>query len=227
MASVSETSNGSRCRGRNRAGLPRSRRAGRDGYCTVHGPNAQDMRELGRKGGRAHPSSRSAPPLAGALRERGRQELEKLLTDEDPRIRLRAASVVASYSPERERITSVLVDPLQALRSPETVAVRAHDADAEFRRHRGCRDRKQRRARAARRAQVRRQGVDAGVTRRDPRQRKSGDSRIWGALASGQAIRPQGRHCQPVPPPLSAARLVLRCSNRYAVNSSSCSRTPS
>jgi hypothetical protein len=58
------------------------------------------MRALGAAGGKASVASKRST-LAGALRARGRQELERFLTDPDPRIRLRAASVVASYSPER------------------------------------------------------------------------------------------------------------------------------
>jgi hypothetical protein len=44
--SVSQATREQRCRGTNRRGEPCARRAGRDGYCSAHGPNAQDMREL-------------------------------------------------------------------------------------------------------------------------------------------------------------------------------------
>jgi hypothetical protein len=58
------------------------------------------MKALGSRVGEARAEAQRST-LAGALREQGRQELESLLIDPDPHIRLRAASVVASYSPEQ------------------------------------------------------------------------------------------------------------------------------
>jgi len=59
----------SRCRGTNRAGLPCRRLAVNvAGYCTVHDPEtAQDMRELGRRGGRTPKITALRRPLPSRM----------------------------------------------------------------------------------------------------------------------------------------------------------------
>jgi hypothetical protein len=86
MTSVSETSNGSRCRGRNRAGLPCQRRAVKDGYCTTHHPTeGQDMSALGRRGGSRPKMTalrRAAAEHDDSLRDLAAQTLERALRGE-------------------------------------------------------------------------------------------------------------------------------------------------
>src|SRR4051812_10515272 len=97
-----EASNGSRCRGLNRAGLRCARRAVNDGYCTAHHPTeGQDMRELGRKGGQVRPLTKLRQSADDELRELARQTLAKSLRGEkvDPQ-QLAAAKSLFSYGAE-------------------------------------------------------------------------------------------------------------------------------
>src|SRR5512133_4368078 len=83
MENVSGTSTGSRCRGHNRFGASCRRLAVRDGYCTVHGPNAQDMAALGRKGGSRSPLTKLRKAVDEDLREQAREVLARALSGED------------------------------------------------------------------------------------------------------------------------------------------------
>jgi hypothetical protein len=99
--SVTQTSNGSRCRGRNRAGLPCARRASRNDYCTVHDPERpRDMRELGRRGGRRSPIEKLRVAADDSLREKARKRLEQVLEGDDEAAALRAATALYSYRAE-------------------------------------------------------------------------------------------------------------------------------
>jgi hypothetical protein len=92
------------CAGTNKRGDPcEATIVGPDGFCRAHSPNGLDMRELGRKGGKASVRSRLGlgDDLPDALRGKARKRLDAALDDPDPRIRLQAARAIASYSPER------------------------------------------------------------------------------------------------------------------------------
>jgi hypothetical protein len=112
MTSVANPSNGSRCRGRNRAGFSCQRRAVKDGYCTTHHPTeGQDMKALGKLGGRAPKMTqlrRAAAEQDDNLREQARQVLSRALAGEtvDP-AQLRAAQSLYSFKadqpPPRDR----------------------------------------------------------------------------------------------------------------------------
>ena len=102
MKTVAKPSNGSRCRGSNRFGRPCGRLAVSDGFCTAHGPNAQDMAELGRRGGQARPQTalRRAASVDDALREKARGVLERALAGEDvPKSALDSARSLFAYRP--------------------------------------------------------------------------------------------------------------------------------
>jgi hypothetical protein len=79
-------------------------RAVRHGYCTVHGPNAQDMREVGRRGGQARPQTelRKAAAADDAIRERARQVLANAL-DGKPVDKDQLIPALASRAPGRGR----------------------------------------------------------------------------------------------------------------------------
>lgn len=99
-----EPSSKRRCRALNRAGEPCGRRASDDGYCTAHGPNAQDLRELGKRGGVASVRSRLGidPEVAdGRLRMKAKARLEALLDSGDEAKALAAARSLYSYSPSK------------------------------------------------------------------------------------------------------------------------------
>jgi hypothetical protein len=119
LGSVPETSNGSRCRGRNRAGLPCQRRAVTvAGYCTVHDPEtAQDMRELGRRGGSVRPNTKLRQAADDTLREQARDVLSRALSgDQVDKAQLDAARSLFSYraaeapARDREQSEGVLVE---------------------------------------------------------------------------------------------------------------------
>src|SRR5262245_8803152 len=98
MTNVPETSNGSRCLGLNRAGLPCARRAVKDGYCTTHHPTeGQDMRELGRRGGQVRPNTKLRQAADDDLREKARAVLLEQLDGDDERRRFEAAKSLFSY----------------------------------------------------------------------------------------------------------------------------------
>jgi hypothetical protein len=97
---VNETSNGSRCRGLNRVGQPCGRRAVRDGWCTVHHPElGQDMRAIGRLGGRGRTRSMVGIDAGEAAREKGRMRLIEALDDPDSIVRLQPARALYAYGP--------------------------------------------------------------------------------------------------------------------------------
>jgi hypothetical protein len=71
----------------------------KDGYCTTHHPTeGQDMRELGRRGGRVSPQTRLRKAADDELREQAREVLSKSLRGEkvDPQA-LAAAKSLFSY----------------------------------------------------------------------------------------------------------------------------------
>jgi hypothetical protein len=71
------------CTATNKRGEPCSARAvTAEGLCAIHG-GLVDPQEIGRKGGQASVASKRST-LAGALRERGRQELGKLVHGQGP-----------------------------------------------------------------------------------------------------------------------------------------------
>jgi len=107
MSTVPQPSNGARCRGRNRAGLPCQRRAVKDGFCTTHHPTeGQDMRELGRRGRNVRPQTRLRKAADDDLREKARQALAEALDGDDEKRRFEAARALFSFragSPPEER----------------------------------------------------------------------------------------------------------------------------
>jgi hypothetical protein len=89
------------CSGTNKRGEPCGATAGSDGLCSVHSGRT-DPKELGRKGGLASVRSRlgiSPQVVDDQLRGLARKQLEALLSDPDPRVRLSASRALYSYSP--------------------------------------------------------------------------------------------------------------------------------
>jgi hypothetical protein len=97
---VQKPSNSRPCKGLNRAGLPCGRVAWRDGFCVVHHPQGQDLREVGKLGGRGRTRSVlgiSDEAADDRLRALAKRQLEGLLTSENESVRLRAAASLYSY----------------------------------------------------------------------------------------------------------------------------------
>jgi hypothetical protein len=98
MASVPQTSNGSRCRGTNREGEPCQRHASEPGgLCIVHA-GKQSMSELGRRGGRVKPTTKLRANVDDELREQAREVVAKALRGEEvPKAALDSARSLFSY----------------------------------------------------------------------------------------------------------------------------------
>lgn len=97
MANVPQTSNGSRCRGKNRRGEPCQCHASEPGgFCIVHA-GKQSMSELGRRGGRVKPTTKLRANVDDELREKARRALEEALDGSDEKRRFEAAKSLFSY----------------------------------------------------------------------------------------------------------------------------------
>ncbi len=97
---VNRTSNGSRCRGTNRRGEPCQRLASEpSGLCVVHA-GAQNMAELGRRGGSVRPTTKLRQAADEDLREQARETLSRALAGEEvPKAALDAARSLFAYRP--------------------------------------------------------------------------------------------------------------------------------
>jgi len=85
------------CKGTNVRGERCAKRAVRGRFCLTHA-GAQDMRELGRKGGKVSPQTRLRKNADDSLREQARAVLERALAGEDmPKSALDSARSLFSY----------------------------------------------------------------------------------------------------------------------------------